>query len=426
MAAAAAARWECETCTYANASAMQYCEMCEMSKPVKNKSFVHCDLCPSECTDRHFHTAGDGPGMDLCPMCFGNYTGDDGMGFEKGNFAEMHGDKKARPKRARKTKLKKQPAPKKKATAAAKAAVKTESTVTPAQDDAAASSQPAKASRAAKKPVAAAKRAGPAAKPVATKRKRSVCFEPSGPSNASAAVVGAAAAAPAASTSTSFTAAAGAPEDSRRRADLKRAQERASAYAMGLDIAADVIPEAAAAGAGAEVSESSSEEEPEDEGGWDGPLAIAREMGRSARRLRKARRRVERNGGVADAGIEQPDELPPLALEWAPLPGPRRAAAQQPLVSLETLALRCLVANFDAVSALGALTPQVQSDIAAELCKHGAMTSEALKVLMDESAMVPYMPGWSELELTDCAKVEEDASTHKSNPHHNVMFGPCF
>ena len=52
---------------------------------------------------------------------------------------------------------------------------------------------------------------------------------------------------------------------------------------------------------------------------------------------------------------------------------------------------------------------QVRSDIGAELCKHGALTSDALVVLMDEKYMDPFMEGWSELELMDCAKVEEEA-----------------
>jgi hypothetical protein len=55
------------------------------------------------------------------------------------------------------------------------------------------------------------------------------------------------------------------------------------------------------------------------------------------------------------------------------------------------------------------VTHKVRSDIGAELCKHGALTSEALTVLMDETGMDPWVEGWSEIQLTDCAKVDEQA-----------------
>ena len=133
---------------------------------------------------------------------------------------------------------------------------------------------------------------------------------------------------------------------------------------------------------------------------------------------RKARRRAERNGGdpVADAAAAAAAaaaELPPLELEWTPQRGPRRSAAQHaPLPSLETLALRCLVQNFEALVALGAVTHSVRSDIGAELCRHGALTSDALRVLMDESGMEAWIEGWTELVLTDCAKVPTYSVPH--------------
>ena len=423
---AAAATWTCETCTYQNAPAMSYCEMCEMSRPEEGKTFWRCDLCDEECTEQRFHTEGTGPDSieDLCPTCHRYNTGS-GQMFAGVSFVEIcdtaaarRGDPKSnskpksasKPKTSAKTKLKKT----QNISAPAGAVNDAEATHigghrTRTYKNRVADSDSAKhpteqLSNASKLPKNDVSTADKPAAVISRKRNRS---SRSKPPVSDASVVGASYDAG----SASFAAAAAAPEGSRRRGDLQRARERAAAYAMGLDTAQS---DAASGIAAIDQSPSSSEDDAdvdsgaEESGGWDGPFAIARQMGRSARRERKARRRAAHNG--AASGSQAPAEEAPLELEWTPHRGPRRAAAQHsPLPSLETLALRCLVQNFDALVALGAVTHKVRSDIGAELCQHGKLTSESLAVLMDESGMDPWVEGWSEVELSDCAKVDEQA-----------------
>eukprot|EP01043_Picozoa_sp_COSAG02_P055554 COSAG02_NODE_6457_length_3560_cov_7.670904_3_plen_501_part_00 len=390
--------WTCETCTYVNAPLMLYCEMCEMSRPEEGATFWRCDLCDEECTERRFHTEGTGPDSieDLCPTCYDNNTGS-GQMFAGVAFVEMC-DRvvaarrkptskpckatKSKPKGAARTK------PKKKTKAKSVSMVPRTST----------------GSNEKERPV-----------PAATGRKRSRSHQGK-PASAENLTTGTSSDVGTAS----FAAAAVAPEGSRRQGDLQRARERASAYAMGLDTAPSTVTSGAEANPSSSTSSSSDDDagvsgDTEQGARWDGPFAIARQMGRSARRERKARRRAARNG--SSGGVQVSTDEPPLDLEWTPHRGPRRAIAQHsPLPSLETLALRCLVQNFDALVALGAVTHKVRSDIGAELCKHGALTSEALTVLMDEVGMDPWVEGWSEVELSDCAKVEEQAMVNMLKP----------
>lgn len=421
---AAAATWTCETCTYQNAPAMGYCEMCEMSRPEEGKTFWRCDLCDEECTEQRFHTEGTGPDSieDLCPTCHRYNTGSGqmfaGVSFVKiCDTAAARGGKPkskstSKPKAGARTKLKKKtqakPVPAvavNDAEATSMGANPTQTHKTGVQDSDSAEHSTEELSNRSK--AHQKNDASTAEKPTAAISRKRNRARRSKPADSDASTVGASCDVG----SASFAAAAAAPEGSRRRGDLQRARERASAYALGLDTA----PTGGASGIAAIGPSSSSSEDDDDAddgaeqgGGWDGPFAIARQMGRSARRERKARRRAARNG--AGSGAQAPAEEPPLELEWTPHRGPRRAAAQHsPLPSLETLALRCLVQNFDALVALGAVTHRVRSDIGAELCKHGALTSEALTVLMDETGMDPWVEGWSEVELSDCAKVEEQA-----------------
>ncbi len=423
MAAAAAGGadgWTCETCTYVNAPLMLYCEMCEMSRPEEGATFWRCDLCDEECTERRFHTEGTGPDSieDLCPTCYRNNAGS-GQMFAGVAFVEMCDravaakrkprskpkPTKSKPKgTAARTKLKKKPN------------VKSASVPPRASASAGPSTDPTLAvsnvSKIPKQSASSAERPAPAA--TGRKRSRPRQGKPALEDSVTAGASGAVGTA-------SFAAATAAPEGSRRRGDLLRARERASAYAMGLDIAPSTGTSGPEASSFSSPSSSSSDDDADAGGsaeqgaGWDGPFAIARQMGRAARRERKARRRAARNG--SSDGDQVSINEPPLELEWTPYRGPRRAAAQHlPLPSLETLAIRCLVQNFDALVALGAVTHKVRSDIGAELCKHGALTSEALTVLMDETSMDPWVEGWSEVELSDCAKVEEQAMLNMLKP----------
>ena len=88
------------------------------------------------------------------------------------------------------------------------------------------------------------------------------------------------------------------------------------------------------------------DEDEDEEGAWDGPFAIARQMGRQLKRARRLRERAA--AGLREAGEDSADEDPEPELEWTPRVGPR-AVSGGPcalLPSLEALCCEVLAVHF--------------------------------------------------------------------------------
>ena len=61
--------WACPTCTYENAADSPFCSMCDLSRPLPDSEFVHCDLCDKECT-LEFYTSSQEGSFDVCCSCW--------------------------------------------------------------------------------------------------------------------------------------------------------------------------------------------------------------------------------------------------------------------------------------------------------------------------------------------------------------------
>jgi hypothetical protein len=121
-------------------------------------------------------------------------------------------------------------------------------------------------------------------------------------------------------------------------------------------------------GGGEDSDDNDDDDEDEDEeGAWDGPFAIARQMGRQLKRARRLRERAA--AGLREAGEDSADEDPEPELEWTPRVGPRAVSGgpRAPLPSLEALCCEVLAVHFEAVTELGAVPGSVRCAARVEL-----------------------------------------------------------